>query len=355
MTCVIEPKVHYIKSLGEIKEIPWQDSVASLHHIVSRLYDDMPEYNYSLHNSKGQPLLVSDTESLLTMDIQLSFKFPLVYSIGDNPEKIISRGSVFRLYSSKDTDDGNYEFVEDGKFDDNTHLTIHQWGGYPYHGKFSFYNKCRKLTILAKDEPLLLNVTSMEKCFRSIEIEIGSSSKGLSNWDVSNVTNMSYIFSFSRFYGGSFDISRWDVSNVTNMRCMFWVLRFMDTSLDISKWNVSKVTDMSGMFNESIFKVKALSLSNWNVSNVTNMSGMFIKSKFNIESLGISGWDVSNVTNMSGMFRDSRIFKCKNYDISNWNVSKVTNMYGMFYNTEINGDIFKWNISKLISKDMFRK
>jgi surface protein len=40
----------------------------------------------------------------------------------------------------------------------------------------------------------------------------------ISEWDVSNVTDMSYMFSNSEFIG---DISKWDVSNVTDMQCMF--------------------------------------------------------------------------------------------------------------------------------------
>ena len=40
----------------------------------------------------------------------------------------------------------------------------------------------------------------------------------ISNWDVSNVTNMERMFSGSSF---NQDISSWDVSNVTNMSEMF--------------------------------------------------------------------------------------------------------------------------------------
>ena len=67
---------------------------------------------------------------------------------------------------------------------------------------------------------------------------------------------------------------------------------------DISEWDVSNVIDMSGMFsytdsfNEDI--------SNWDVSSVTNMHAMFYSA--DVFNLDISGWDISSVTNMSSIF-----------------------------------------------------
>ena len=44
-------------------------------------------------------------------------------------------------------------------------------------------------------------------------------------WDVSNVTNMSWMFSYAEAFIG--DLSDWDVSNVTDMGYMFgWATAF---------------------------------------------------------------------------------------------------------------------------------
>ena len=70
----------------------------------------------------------------------------------------------------------------------------------------------------------------------------------LNDIDTSEITDMSYIFSYSSFTGENGDISNWDVSNVKNMGCMFYNTNFNG---DISKWNVSNVKYMKYMFGES--------------------------------------------------------------------------------------------------------
>ena len=84
---------------------------------------------------------------------------------------------------------------------------------------------------------------------------------------------------------------------------------------DCNTWNVSKVTDMSFMFYKSQFNSN---ISNWNVSKVTNMRRMFLQSQFNGD---ISKWNISNVTNMDGMFINSKF----NGDISKWNIESLKN------------------------------
>ena len=160
----------------------------------------------------------------------------------------------------------------------------------------------------------------------------------ITEWDVSNVTDMNVLFASKNQFNG--DISSWDVSSVTNMNSMFaWATSF---NQDIGSWDVSSVTNMSAMFRKTSFNQD---IGSWDVSSVTNMRYMFYEStSFNQD---IGSWDVSSVTNMESMFYKATSF---NQDIGFWDVSSVTNMERMFYGTNFNQNISKWCVTGISSE-----
>ena len=164
----------------------------------------------------------------------------------------------------------------------------------------------------------------------------------IATWDVSNVTNMSFMFRKAASFNG--DLSTWQVSKVIEMQQMFEGAASFNG--DLSTWNVGNVTNIHSMFERAAsFKGD---LSNWDVKNVTNMGFMF--GNVTAFDCNLNNWDVSKVTNMQGMFERAASFKG---DLSNWDVSKVTSMLLMFDGAaSFNGDLSTWNVGNV--ENMFR-
>ena len=157
----------------------------------------------------------------------------------------------------------------------------------------------------------------------------------IGDWDVSAVTDMSFIFfgnknpkgdnkdipyvKYSEKFNG--DISKWDVSDVTNMHGMFAQATHFNG--DISKWDVSRVTNMHDMFaNANHFNSD---ISKWTVSNVTKFQGMFHTAETFNRDLNL--WDVSRATSMKNMFYHAKSFSQTLCDA--WSTSKADKT-GMF-------------------------
>ena len=202
----------------------------------------------------------------------------------------------------------------------------------------------------------------------------------IGNWDVSKVTDMSYLFSkyrhteynedenFIRFVNEldkelfkkkeEFNETlNWDVSNVEDMDSMFSGCLNFNNGGQPLKWDVGKVKFMEHMFKDcKNFNQQLISkdeTQKWNVSNVKDMSEMFINCENFNNGNGENplNWDVVKVTNMEKMF-----YNCKKFNQTlNWkNVGKVQNMELMFRNCEIfnngNGENpLKWNVGRVIS------
>ena len=97
---------------------------------------------------------------------------------------------------------------------------------------------------------------------------IKTNSKPLNSLDVSNITDMSFLFS-NISNVTYFDIDSWDTSNVTNMDSMFDGCSSLTT---IPLLNTSNVTSIGYMF-RNCFSLITIPLLN--TSSVSNMGSMF--------------------------------------------------------------------------------
>ena len=168
--------------------------------------------------------------------------------------------------------------------------------------------------------PAMSSVTSLFLAFNNS----GLKQINVSNWDTSNVTNMSNTFSHCELLT-SIDVSKWNTSKVTNMEGMFVGCNLL-ASIDVSKWNTSKVTDMASMFS-GCGTLRSIDVSKWNTSNVTDISGMFFGCS-SLHSVDITGWDTSKVTNMTRLF-----FNCSSLTTITGvlDFKNCTEYYGTFF------------------------
>ena len=207
------------------------------------------------------------------------------------------------------------------------------------------------------------NVTDMSYLFKDSSLAVDffyvnvNDPTSLIGWDVSKVTNMEGMFEGCTGIENLNGMRDWNVSKVTNMKNMFDGCTYLDDISGLSGWAkmVGSVTDMSGMFEGCTFIVKLDGLANWNVGSVTNMSNMFKgkgtkilgseKDEFvygsdNLTDISaLSSWakNVGSVTNMSGMFEGRTSLKSI-AALKDWNVSKVANMSRMFSQCASNSD-----------------
>ena len=156
------------------------------------------------------------------------------------------------------------------------------------------------------------------------ELEHQGPDANLNHIDVSVITDMRGLFHYvnKKITVGNIKIDKWDVSNVTNMEFMFQDCEYFNA--DLRNWDVSKVESMQGAF--TACRKFDSDLSRWDTGNVVYMSGLFNTCE-NFDS-DLSRWDTSNVISMYRMFTNASKFKS---DLSHWNVSKVDRRDDMFY------------------------
>ena len=100
--------------------------------------------------------------------------------------------------------------------------------------------------------------------------------------------------------------------------------------------DVSEVSDMSHLFSTCSLPKFYGDISLWNTENVINMCNMFHTSKFNGD---ITSWNVKNVHYMNGMFFGNNYF---NQDLNGWKPLQLRITYSMFDGCHLKHDPPHW-------------
>lgn len=180
-----------------------------------------------------------------------------------------------------------------------------------------FENMHACTTIIGLENFDVSNVTSIAHLL-SYDIAL-STIPNLGGWNITNkCKDISYAFNSIGYTASKNNTSKW-----------------LDTiTYDYSNWDVSNVENMSHAF-ANAFKLKTLDLSGWDTSNVTDMSYMFdmtdsINKSYLATIYGLADFDVSNVTNMDYMFHECRSLSA---DLSSWNPISLLTIKHCYENT----------------------
>jgi len=146
----------------------------------------------------------------------------------------------------------------------------------------------------------------------------------LSNFNSSNVENMSFMFSHCISLT-NINLLNLETQNVTSMNGMFFLCGSIK-NIDLSNFNTSKVIDMNGMFG-CCASLENINFSNFNTENVIDMSRMFFKC-LSLQRVDLSNFKTKNVQNMGGMFYGCE--SLSDIDLSNFGGENVTNIEFMF-------------------------
>ncbi len=217
---------------------------------------------------------IDDRVPLLDVGKIVNTKIKLLYTGGEYSNQSLEDDvsyifNIERVYEEPDIinfTDTNIISSPDSK------ETIYAWYDYDVDG-IQWYAKS-DIVYLNEDSSYLFAKMSMARI------------TDLDKFDTSLMKDASHLFenNLEESYDVWSTISNWDVSNVTNMSSMFKGITGMYYSV-ISNWDVSNVEDMSYMFDQA-----------FNIDTAHLISG-------GLDASAINDWDVRKVKNFKNMFR----------------------------------------------------
>ena len=191
------------------------------------------------------------------------------------------------------------------------------------------FSECKDLEYINEIFDLNKKVKDISNMFSGCS-KLKTLPESMSEWDTSNITNMSGLFYGCESLIKIPDISNWNTINVKTMMAMFNGCKILQYLPNISKWTVSNVEDISCMFNNcSLLEEMPKGMSKWDTKNVKDMGDMFNGCSSLKNLLELTTWNTKNVTSMKNMFKG-----CKQLteppNVTKWTIDKVKDKSGIF-------------------------
>ena len=137
------------------------------------------------------------------------------------------------------------------------------------------------------------------------------------------MTNLSFMFYEISSLNPETDFSDFDTTNITNMSYMFSNCSTMKKLPNsISAFETKNVNDMSYMFDSCSSLEELPDISGWNVKNVRTTDYMFSGCELINYLPDLSGWDIYNLEYINGMFKNCKSLK-RLFNLEEWR-KKVT-------------------------------
>lgn len=152
----------------------------------------------------------------------------------------------------------------------------------------------------------------------------------LDKFYTADVENMSYMFDGLESLQQILEFATLDVSNVTDMSYMFRNTDIFLGKISISNMNAESLQNAKGMFQGCI--ASEIDLSGLITSGQLNNTMLMFAGCSNLQKLDLSGLHTENVVSMASMFQHCT--RLTSLDLSSFDTSNVTDMSGMFIGCE---------------------
>ena len=147
--------------------------------------------------------------------------------------------------------------------------------------------------------------------------------------DVSKVTVMKSLF-YSVVCNDWTFLKAWNTESVTEFHALGVYSNLSDLTV-LSDWNMSNATDISGAFSSMLGVTTLHGLENWDVSNVTNLASLVSVDTNLTDISALENWDVSSVISLNSTFEGCTGLASL-HGLENWDVSNATDLYNTFHN-----------------------
>ena len=220
-------------------------------------------------------------------------------------------------------------------------------------GQNSIFSNTNNISGLSDEinEIKMIWENNIDSCYKMFYYMPNILSVDFSEFDSSNVTDMSFMFQECSSLT-SINFLNFDTSQVTDLRYMFSGCISLE-SLDLSSFNTEKVINMGATFQNCIL-LKTLNLNNFITPSLESLWFTFYECN-SLENLEINNFNTEKVWDMSATFYNC--YSLQSLNLSSFKTLSLTTLWHAFYNCSSlkSLDLSHFNTEKVTNMDALFK